>query len=269
MNCCVILISQSSLPNPVRYALQPWAVARVCDLSSLLQHLSSSAACHLLPAAALAPGPNASSLPKSECAWHRTVKTPRRLLRADIASDLSPSSVRMCPFLPLDTPATLTLQVASAATRAWVCSDTSPKFPETIPRTSPSSTSFLSTGPIVPSGIWLCFRSAPLALLTYSCGSKSALASTARLSEFDLYRVLLQLIILTSCKTPPSTVPPPPRIAPAPPAPPLIRRSLATSASATAWGAIAILRSGTRLCLCWALSNLERPSCLTNPEKRL
>ena len=47
----------------------------------------------------------------------------------------------------------------------------------------------------------------PLALLRYSCGSKSALASTAPLSEFDLQRVLLQLMILTSRKTPPSTVP--------------------------------------------------------------
>ena len=43
-------------------------------------------------------------------------------------------------------------------------------------------------------------------------------------------QVLLQLIILTSCKTPPFTVPPPPRTAP----PPLILKSRATSSSASA-----------------------------------
>ena len=79
----------------MRYDLQAWAVARLCALSSLLQHLSNSAACHLLPAAAVAPGPKVSSLPKSEYAWHLTVKTPSRRLRADIARDLSPSSVLM------------------------------------------------------------------------------------------------------------------------------------------------------------------------------
>merc|ERR1712012_549435 len=83
----------------------------------LLHHLSSSAACHLLPAAAEDPGPRVSSLPRRDKAWHRTVKTPRRRLRAEIAKDLSPSSVLRCPFLPLDTPATRTLEVARAASR--------------------------------------------------------------------------------------------------------------------------------------------------------
>ena len=87
----------------MRYDLQAWAVARLCALSSLLQHLSNSAACHLLPAAAAAPGPKVSSLPKSECVWHLTVKTPRRRLREEIAKDLSPSSVLIWPFLPLET----------------------------------------------------------------------------------------------------------------------------------------------------------------------
>ena len=68
----------------MRYDLHAWAVARLCALSSLLQHLSNSAACHLLPAAAVAPGPKVSSLPKSEYVWHLTVKTPSLRLRESV-----------------------------------------------------------------------------------------------------------------------------------------------------------------------------------------
>ena len=124
---------QFSLPKPVRYALQPWAEANECARSSLLQQLSNSAACHLLPTAAVAPGPSTSSRPNRDIVWHRTVKIPSRRLSPAMASDLSPSSDLMCPLLPLVTPATLTRHVARAATNACVASDTSPKFPDTMP----------------------------------------------------------------------------------------------------------------------------------------
>ena len=114
---------QSSLPKPVLYALHPWAEASVCALSSLLQQLSSSAACHRRPAAAVAPGPSTSSRPNKDIAWHLTVNTPSRRLSPAMARDLSPSSDLMCPFLPRVTPATFTLQVAKVATNACVASD--------------------------------------------------------------------------------------------------------------------------------------------------
>ena len=115
-----------------------------------------------------------------------------------MAIALSPYSLLRCPLLPLEGPATLTLLVAREAIREWVSCDTSPKFPATTSRTSPSSTSLRSTGPVVQARVLFYFRSASLAFSKYSCYNLSDRMSTARLVQVGLYRVLLQLMILTS-----------------------------------------------------------------------
>ena len=72
---------------------------------------------------------------------------------------LSASSLLSSPFFPLVGPATLTLEVARWARRAWQGSLTSPQFPATTPLTSPSWISFLSVAPTSPSSTPLYFLS--------------------------------------------------------------------------------------------------------------
>ena len=93
---------------------------------SLLHLAATSAAYCLLPAAAAPPGPSVSIRPKRLLAWQRTVITPKRRLKAAIATALSPSSLLRCPLRPKEVPAVRTRHVASASSSK--CAASVPHF---------------------------------------------------------------------------------------------------------------------------------------------
>ena len=126
------------MSNPDLLILQPCSTTSWLSLVSHFHLPSSSLAYCLLPAAAPPPGPSDSSRPSRLLDCHCTAMTPRRLLMAVIATDISAFSLLKIPLLLLVGPATLTLLVARADMRLWVALLTSPNWPATIPAILPN-----------------------------------------------------------------------------------------------------------------------------------
>ena len=144
---------QNHFPHKMHRIDLPCKVLRASALLCWAHLLSRWRALFLLRAAAAAPGPRTSNLPKRSFAWLHTAHTDKDFRSKEIVKAISASSVLTWPLLPTWGPANLTLDTARWWMREWRSSEASPKAPTTMPWTLPREPNLSSTGPTVSRGV--------------------------------------------------------------------------------------------------------------------